>query len=128
MGATLTEALLAPSTIRLFGRKFTGLQVGDLGLGASSTNPLVQRLAAAAADPTNPANKFGLARIYGFSYLGNYFKMTAPTVLLVWGDGAPVPFGMANPISMDQMGVEFQDESFVEQILMWAVDQLDMSV
>ena len=49
MGATLTEALLAPSTIRLFGRPFLGLKIGDLGLGASSTNPLVTRLAHATA-------------------------------------------------------------------------------
>ncbi len=56
MGATLTEALLAPSTIRLFGRPFTGLTINELGTGASSTNPLVQRLAAAKADPNNPAN------------------------------------------------------------------------
>ena len=92
MGATLTEALLAPSTIRLFGRPFTGLTIGDLGLGASSSNPLVIRLAQATAnnaaaakakrDP-DPADQFGLARIYGFSYLGNYFKLTTPTVLLV---------------------------------------------
>ena len=31
MGATLTEALLAPSTIRLFGRKFTGLEIKEFG-------------------------------------------------------------------------------------------------
>ncbi len=111
MGATLTETLLAPSTIRLFGRKFTGLAIGDLGLGAASTNPLVQRLTAAkAGDQKDPANQFGLARIYGFSYLGNYFKLTAPTVLLVWGPGAEMPAGIAHPLSMDQSGVEFQDE------------------
>src|SRR5277367_871222 len=108
MGATLTEALLAPSTIRLFGRKFTGLTIGDLGLGESSTNPLVQRLAAAAADPTKPANQFGLARIYGFTYLGNYFKLTAPPVLLVWGEGTKVEPGVTTPNSMDVMGVEYQ--------------------
>lgn len=129
MGATLTETLLAPSTIRLFGRKFTGLAIGDLGLGAASTNPLVQRLTAAkAGDQKDPANQFGLARIYGFSYLGNYFKLTAPTVLLVWGPGAEMPAGIAHPLSMDQSGVEFQDESFVKEIRMWAVDQLDLSV
>ena len=33
---------------------------------------------------------------------------------------------MPNP--MDVMGVEFQDETFVEGIRMWSVDQLDMSV
>src|ERR1700677_2588393 len=103
MGATLTEALLAPSTIRVYGRVFTGLEIGDLGLGASSTNPLVQRLSQAAAlkkaaeeakaknvmAAATDAEKiearkakldmldsdlFLLARIYGFSYLGNYFK------------------------------------------------------
>jgi hypothetical protein len=131
MGATLTEALLAPSTIRLFGRPFSGLRLGDLGLGASSNNPLVTRLAqakaaqAAAAEaqrPIDPDDEFGLARIYGFSYLGNYFKLTMPTVLLVWGPGDPMPAGMMMPPTMNQLGVEFQDKSFVQDIRMWSVD------
>ncbi|HLB98342.1 MAG TPA: hypothetical protein VJK90_11790, partial [Acetobacteraceae bacterium] len=123
MGATLTEALLAPSTIRLFGRPFTGLEIRELGLGTSSNNPLVARLkqaadskataekvkaakiaAAKTADQKAAAETgklempdaevFGLARIYGFSYLGNYFKLTAPPVLLVWGEGDPMPPGI----------------------------------
>jgi hypothetical protein len=103
MGATLNEALLAPSAIRLFGRVFTGLTLGDLGATAPSTNPLITRLAAA-----QPGD-CGLARIYGFSYLGNYFKLTAPTVMLVWGPGAPMPPGWSTPPTLSQLGVEFQD-------------------
>ena len=121
MGTTLAETLLAPSSIRLFGRQFTGLALGDLGAAAPSTNPLITRLA---TDPSGAT----LARIYGFVYLGNYFKLTTPTVLLVWGDGVPMPAGLTNPASMDQLGVEFQDETFVQNILMWSIDQLDMSV
>src|SRR5215469_15222631 len=32
----LSEALLAPSTVRMFGRKFLGLHIGDLGANAAS--------------------------------------------------------------------------------------------
>ena len=35
MGATLNETLLAPSTIRLFGRPFLGLTINDHGRDGS---------------------------------------------------------------------------------------------
>lgn len=110
MGATLNETLLAPSTIRLFGRPFLGLTINDHGRDGSMSNPLTSRLAAAivnqaaaaaANEPIADADLFSLARIYGFSYLGNYFKLTAPTVLLVWGAGNAVPAGMMNPLTMN---------------------------
>ena len=40
----LSEALLASSTVRLFGRKFVGLNIGDLGANAASNSPLITRM------------------------------------------------------------------------------------
>ena len=69
-----------------------------------------------------------LARIYGFSYLGNYYKIANPPVLRVFGQGFHVRPGLAPENHMDILGVEFKDEDFVRGIRMWAVDQLDVVV
>jgi hypothetical protein len=69
-----------------------------------------------------------LARIYGFSYLGNYYKIANPPVLRVYGQGFPVRSGLAPENRMDILGCEFKDEDFVRGIRMWAVDQLDVVV
>jgi hypothetical protein len=69
-----------------------------------------------------------LARIYGFSYLGNYYKIANPPVLRVFGQGFRVRPGLAPENHMDILGVEFKDEDFVRGIRMWAVDQLDVVV
>ena len=56
MGATLNEALLAPSTIRLFGRKFTGPEIEDFGARHVLDQP-AGRPAEAAADSKAAAEK-----------------------------------------------------------------------
>jgi hypothetical protein len=69
-----------------------------------------------------------LARIYGFSYLGNYYKLANPPVLRVFGQGFHVRAGLAPENHMDILGVEFKDQDFVRGIRMWAMDQLDVVV
>jgi len=69
-----------------------------------------------------------LARIYGFSYLGNYFKIANPPVLRVYGQGFPVRSGLDPENRMDILGVEFKDEDFVRGIRMWPSDHLDVTV
>src|SRR3954447_11328248 len=87
----LGEGLLASSTIRLFGRPFLGLRLGTLGAAPASNNPLAAAFRAAGA----AGNEQSLARIYGFSYLGNYFKLAEPLVFLVYGPGVDVKSGPA---------------------------------
>jgi hypothetical protein len=106
------EPLLAGGTVRLFGRKF-----GGLTLGPEATLPAQFH---ARAHPM-------LARIYGFSYQGNYFKLSVPTVLLVYGAGTPVPADM-NGASIDQIGIEFKDEFFSESVSVWNALDVDFSV
>ncbi len=145
----LGEGLLAPGVIRLFGREFEGLKLsGDEGVDPSSNNPMVlqyqinrlkHELAALKAQASSPAADDGpaeaapdlkarLARIYGFSYLGNYYKVANPPVLRVYGPGIAMKPGYHPENSMDILGVEFKDEDFVEGIRMWTADHLDVAV
>lgn len=144
----LGEGLLAPGVIRLFGRKFEGLELhergedgGDLGIIPSSNNPLaLQEMLNKLERSTRPPQAAGpnvapaadltpqLARIYGFSYLGNYYKLANPPVLRVYGPGTKVIAGYSPENSMDVLGVEFKNQDFVEDILMWPADQLDVTV
>jgi hypothetical protein len=128
------------------------------GIDPASNNPLVLQkelnglrerpaeAAPAAPDPSGPApdpddafppgpdasqapdNLPRLARIYGFSYLGSYFKMANPPVMRVYGPGYAVRTGFSPENPMDIVGVEFKDEDFVAGIRMWAADQLDVAV
>lgn len=118
----LSEGLLASGLVRLFGRPFTGLTLGDFGTSPTSNHPLAVSLRSPGAAPT-------LARIYGFSYLGNYYKLAEPLVFLVFTAGRPVPSGAkAADLGIDVLGIEFKDEDFTEGVVMWHVDQLDMAV
>jgi hypothetical protein len=119
------DGLLSPGEVRLFGRPFTGLAIGDLAVGASANNQLAAAIRAARQEH----RPLGLARIYGFSYLGNYFKLPEPAVFLVFDDGQELPPdapGQSAPIGLS--GVEFSSGVFAEGVRMWVVDQLDMIV
>jgi hypothetical protein len=145
----LGEGLLAPGVIRLFGREFTGLELGrneefgrDLGIIPTSNHPLAlqemigrleqarqERTAGAAAQASQTQGlKPMLARIYGFSYLGSYYKLANPPVLRVYGEGIEVTPGYNPENSMDVLGVEFKNQDFVTGIRMWPADQLDVTV
>jgi hypothetical protein len=79
--------------------------------------------------PFDPSDREArLARIYGFSYLGAYYKVPNPPVLRVYGTGFPVRSGYQPDNHMDILGVEFKDEDFVQGIRMWPADQLDVAV
>ena len=116
----LQETLFASSTIRLFGRQFVGLSIGELGLIPNSNAPLLAALRSDRDDIT-------LARIYGYSYQGNYYKLLEPAIFLVYGPGLPVTPAQY-PIDLGIVGVEFKDEVFASNVSMWAADQLDMAV
>ena len=135
------ETLLAPSLVRLFGRVFTGLLINDADARQAEVTPyspsqlersLTSLNEKAPADPKALAGEKAqndekaptLARIYGFSFEGNYYKMAAPAIFLVHGPGIKVTAGQ-NPIDLGVIGVEFKDEVFAEGVLMWGYDKLD---
>ncbi|NIA70664.1 hypothetical protein HBA54_18865 [Pelagibius litoralis] len=117
------ETLLASSQVRLFGRVFRGLKIDEEGLGAFNDdkrpfnkNPLTDKL--------DPELKPGLARIYGFSFEGSYYKLQAPYVFLVHGPGVDIK----EPTSVADTGIEMKDERFLEGVKMWSYDKVDFSV
>jgi hypothetical protein len=101
------------------------LSLGEIGADPASGNPLAAAIRAARAAGNAPS----LARIYGFSYLGNYFKLAEPLVFLVYGLGVEVTSESSLPgNSLDLVGVEFKYEGFTKNVRMWTADQLDISV
>jgi len=125
-GAPQGEGLFSAGGVRLFGRPFTGLELGELGLNPTSNNPLQVMLAQKFADPNNPPQ---LARIFGFSYLGNYFKLAEPLVFLVFGKGTAIKSGLPSPGNpLETLGVETKGVDFTEGVQMWLADQADISV
>ena len=127
----LKETLFSSSTVRLFGREFEGLTLGhEEGDPATlkGAPPALRALQAQLKLRTGQEDlKPLLARIYGFSYLGTYYKLAEPTVLLVYGQGKPVPSSTA-AVALDDLGVEFKEETFTSEVLMWAQDRGDYSV
>ena len=134
------ETLLAPSMIRMFGRVFEGLTIDEKSLRVLTSsngktvnpfirNPLVDKLTPVDDKKLNPEGLTAqLARIYGFSYEGNYYKLARPTVFLVHGPGQEVLPGQNPGLSLSILGVEFKDQVFADGVLMWAYDKIDMSI
>lgn len=124
----LGETILAPTMIRMFGRLFGALTLDPTSLKVVATgsaptpftNPLTDKLAAEL--------KPGLARIFGFSYEGHYYKLPDPRVFLVHGDGTPVEAGSAAAVELGDLGIEFHEQFFSAGVRMWAYDKLDMSL
>jgi hypothetical protein len=123
MSDEFLETLLDPSLVRLFGRPFGGLTLSHAepaaksGKSALKPSPLGECLKA--------ENDPRLARIYGFSYEGSYYKLSKPYVFVVHGDGTKV----GEVEDMSALGVEFRrDEKFFDDVVMWAYDKVDMSV
>jgi hypothetical protein len=124
----MPETLFESSTVRLFGDTFIGLQLGQ-GIGQPGGVPAVLRTVQAQLRARNNdvAVPPGLARIYGFSYLGHYYKLPEPTVLLVHGPGQPVPASIADA-ALNLVGVELKAETFSTGVLMWEQDRTDYTV
>ena len=122
--APLHEALFAPSTVRLFGRPYIGLELNVFGLNPASNSPLALLLEKASA--VDSKFKPRLARIYGFSYMGAYYKLAEVPVMLVYGEGFEVPHGMED--SVRKAGFEFSDGMFLKDVRMWALDRMDYGV
>jgi hypothetical protein len=107
MALSITETLLTPSSIKLFGRVVSSLtyksDTGGTGLGE---NKFLQRQLEAKGD-----NLPTLARIYAFSFEGAYYELPRPPIFLVHGSGTPVG-SWANPSTVAQAGVAARDWDF----------------
>src|SRR4051794_12015679 len=123
VGKRFGETLLAPSLVRLFGRVFTGLKIVQDEAENATDQPYPSNQAAQLLNNKNAV----LARIYGFSFEGNYYKMAAPAIFVVNGPGQAVPAGYQD-ISLSILGVEFKDEVFAGEVRMWGYDKLDQAI
>ena len=80
-----TESLLFPSTLRMYGRVFDGLEIKNVGPLAFANNDLQRQLID--EDKNTPREDLRLARIYGFVYEGSYYELPEPCLFIVRGDG-----------------------------------------
>ena len=63
-----------------------------------------------------------LARIYGFSYEGQYYDLARPAVYLVFGEGAEIPATVA------ATGLATQPPNLLSDLRSWTFDQSDLSL
>jgi uncharacterized protein YjbI with pentapeptide repeats len=86
---------------------------------------------------STPGAKF--ARIYGFSFEGQYFDVNPPAIFLVHGDGSdpeayrpgtnlPEARVSRAPADADRTGVAYTDSSFSEDIKVWSYDKSDFTM
>jgi hypothetical protein len=147
----MVENLRAPTGIKLYGRMMEDLSVTPVkappaGLGDNKF--LAHQL-------TKEGGKPGLARIYGFSYEGQYYDLPKPAIFLVHNEGtragpAPPEFpdpdkkkpdpdkkkkdnddfrkGAVSPGTVDESGVPRKDWNFADDICYWEYDKGDFSI
>jgi hypothetical protein len=107
----MDETLLAASEIKLFGRVVCGLKADLSGHSSLGDNLFVKKQLMA------PDARF--ARIYAFSYEGQYYVLPKPAIFLVHGDGVP---------AKNVPGVAAKVWEFLGDILAWPYDKGDFSV
>lgn len=113
------DDLLDPSRVRLFGVPFLALQLvsKDLRKYRYGNKLLENQL----ADPDA-----GLARIYGFSFDGQYTKLCRPSVFLVHGPGRS---RLENrPASVTNWGTEIKEFQFADDVRVWEMDKEDVTL
>ena len=125
----MPESLLTPSGIKLFGRVVDGLQLKrQKGSKLGENRFLSEQLNAPGAR---------LARIYAFSFEGQYYELARPTIYLVHGEGTDVPATppvspgsrMARgPSSADDSGLPSKGWEFSSDLKMWEYDKGDFSM
>ena len=119
----MSESLLQPSSINLYGKVMTDLELkvgsgknNPYGPGSGDNNFLQRQLQAKDAR---------LARIYGFSYEGVFVELSRPAVFLVHGSGKPARQSGGD---VEDSGLAAQDFEFADDMLIWAYDKGDYSM
>ena len=148
----MTETLLSPSNVLLFGRKVEDLNIDHTknhdpfsGIGArKGKNSLL-------SDQFTPEEGTGraktkiacFARIYGFSYEGAYYDLPRPVIFLVHGDGqlatqerpAPPAAAAAHdrnpsraPGDPSLTGLAAAEFEFADEVRVWSYDKADYTI
>jgi hypothetical protein len=116
----MAENLMSPGLIRLYGREFTGLKLGDEN-DSQSLHP-GSAAAPLAAALTKVGSKPQLARIYAFSFEGRFYILRQPSVFLVHGPGEKVA------ALTEFSGVAARDWEFEGDVRVWKYDRLDYTL
>jgi hypothetical protein len=138
----MSETLLSPSNILLFGREVKDLAI----LHPHDHNPFVDNRKTA-NNLLSAQIKHGegdddvksrFARIYSFSYEGTYFDLPRPMLFLVHGEGKlvtrPPPAAAANPhqsrapAQPSVSGVAAADFEFADGLMVWSYDKADYTI
>ena len=113
------EDLLEPSRVRLFGVPFLSLRLAPDELSKYRYgNKLAQEVL---VQPDA-----GLARIYGYSFEGSYYKLTKPQIFVVHGPGRPRLENL--PSSVENWGLEGKIFRFADDVRVWEVDKDDLNL
>ena len=138
------ETLLSPSNILLYGRVLQDLTFQFAP--PPTTIPPETGEGSEAGPPRLGDNNFlqrqlnaadvNFARIYGYSYEGEYYDLAKPAIFLVHGEGTaaggPFPADAARvaraPADADRTGTAGQTGSFAEDMMVWSYDKADFSI
>ncbi len=138
----MPETLLSPSQVKLYGREFDGFTIGKLGAEQVDPNPGTTAASCKTSGEPTPDPSFDLltnqllrdgatfARIYGFTYEGNYYALPRPAVFLVHGAGRPVEPGWPDTptLGVDTSGTANRDWAFDREIKYWEYDRVNYSL
>ncbi|MGH1481935.1 MAG: hypothetical protein ACRBM6_24915 [Geminicoccales bacterium] len=108
----MTETLLSPSSIQIFGRVLGDLTI-DTSAHADAASFLGSKL---------KANGAKLARIYGFSVDGQYVDVVPPAIFLVHGSGTKPT------ATIDLSGIAYTDDKLATDVMVWSYDKDDFTL
>jgi hypothetical protein len=123
----MPETLLTPSSIKMYGRLMTSLQlVHNMHPGPSHNNFLEHQI---------NANDATLARIYAFSYEGTIYQLPKPAIFVVHGEGHKLGNWDGSSSTLDQAGVAAREWDFSKvpdpkdpDLLYWEYEKSDFSL
>lgn len=139
----MSETLLSPSNVLLFGREVQDLKVmADTsnkdhnpfaGDRTGSNKDLEEQLTIEVSNKRTAR----FARIYGFSYEGAYHDLPRPMMFLVHGKGTPAseakpglgaPKPARAPGEPSLTGLAAADFQFADDIMVWSYDKADYTI
>jgi Pentapeptide repeats (8 copies) len=137
-GAPMTETLLSPSNVLLFGRVVTDLQIVTPAANPRHS-PFPQNRVGIAGEVEQQlvAANATFARIYGFSFEGFYYDLPQPALFLVHGPGVAAteaiaaigaPHRARAPAEPSLSGVGAADFQIADDIMVWSYDKADYTV
>ncbi len=110
----MAESLLTPSSVLMFGRVLSDLKLSGSSTASSGGGGFLSSQIG--------ASNAKLARIYGFSFDGQYIDLVPPAIFLVHGNGTKPKK------DLDLSGIPLTDEDFATDIMVWTYDKSDLSI